>query len=165
MSRKRTKRQEKRERERCVHFCNAALSRIALLFVRVHYTYADAACTCKHVHTSYRGRRALVHRAECKVRQQRDRARPTCNIRFRVYVILHLSIFRDAPKFTGDKEERERISIRRALSTIHYFCTQESFLSRDCSREIYKREDVDMLNISPTPTFHYFCTRFLSLDI
>lgn len=108
---KKVKRREKRERDAYT----SATPRYHELrcSLRMYYTYADAACTCKHVHTSSWPQSAGASRGMQSKTQQRDRARPTCKIRSRVYVILYLSIFRDAPKFTEDKGERERISVCR----------------------------------------------------
>lgn len=132
---KKVKRREKRERDAYT----SATPRYHELrcSLRMYYTYADAACTCKHVHTSSWPQSAGASRGMQSKTQQRDRARPTCKIRSRVYVILYLSIFRDAPKFTRDKGEREDIGV----STIHYFCTQESLWSL---WEMYTREKMSI---------------------
>lgn len=52
---KKKEKKTRKKRKRCVYFCNVALSRIALFSMCIHITRSiehDAACTCKHVHTS-----------------------------------------------------------------------------------------------------------------
>lgn len=106
-------------------------------------TYADAACTCKHVHTSSRPQSAGASCGMQSKTQQRDRARPTCKIRFRVYVILHLPIFRDAPKFTGGREgERGYRYVERFRQFIIFARKNPALM--ELMKDIHKREDMSI---------------------